>query len=76
MRNQPIHPSTRRLLSLVSVFVLLLNGCSFSLLDIPGLNSPSATPSLPSGPITTPQPSAAVTFHVALPSPLLAGETL
>ena len=76
MRNQPVHPSTRSLLSLVSVFVLLLNGCSFSLLDIPGLNLPSATPSLPPGPTPTPQPSAAVTFHVALPSPLLAGETL
>ena len=76
MRIQPVHPSTRRLLSLVSVFVLLLNGCSFSLLDIPGLNAPTATPSLPSGPTTTPQPSAAVTFRVALPSPLLAGETL
>ncbi|MFA5875041.1 MAG: carboxypeptidase-like regulatory domain-containing protein, partial [Anaerolineales bacterium] len=76
MRIQPIHPSTRRLLSLVSVFVLLLNACSFSLLDIPGLNSPTPTPILPSGPTTTPQPSAAVTFRVALPSPLLAGETL
>ena len=76
MGIQPVHPSSRRLLSLVSVLVLLLSGCSFSLLDIPGLNSSTATPSLPSGPATTPQPSAVVTFSVALPSPLLAGETL
>jgi hypothetical protein len=76
MRSQAIHPSTRRLLSLVSVLVLLLNGCSLSLLNIPGLTSQTATPSLPSGPTTTPQPSAAVTFRVTLPSPLLEGETL
>ena len=76
MRNQPVQPSKRRLLSLVSVIVLLLNGCTFSLLDIPGLNAPSATPSLLSGPTTTPQPSAAVTFRVTLPSALLSGETL
>ena len=76
MRIQPVHPSSCRLLSLVSVLVLLLSGCSFSLLDIPGLTSSTATPSLLSGPTATPQPSAAVTFRVALPSPLLAGETL
>jgi hypothetical protein len=76
MHFQPVHPSTRRLLSLVSVLVLLLNGCTFSLLNIPGINSPTSTPSLPSGPTSTPQPSAAVNFQVALPSPLLAGETL
>jgi len=76
MRFQSIHPSTRKLLSLVSVLGLLLSGCSFSLLDIPGLTSPTATPSLPSGPTTTPQSSAVVTFSVALPSPLLEGETL
>jgi hypothetical protein len=76
MHFRPVHPSTRRLLSLVSVLVLLLNGCTFSLLNIPGINSPTSIPSLPSGPTSTPQPSAAVTFRVALPSPLLAGETL
>ncbi len=76
MHFQPVHPSTRRLLSLVSVLVLLLNGCTFSLLNIPGINSPTSTPSLPSGPTSTPQPSAAVNFQVSLPSPLLAGETL
>ncbi len=76
MRSQAIHPSTRRLLSLVSVLVLLLNGCSLSLLNIPGLTSQTPTPSLPLGPTATPQSSAAVTFRVTLPSPLLHGETL
>ena len=73
---KPVQLSTYRLLSLVSGLVLLLNGCSFSLLNIPGLNSPTALPSQPTGSTATPQPSAAVTFHVSLPSPLLAGETL
>jgi len=76
MRIKPVHPSSGRIISLVSILLLLLNACSFSLLDIPGLNSPTETPSLPSGPTVTPQPSAAVTFRVALPSPVLAGETL
>jgi len=76
MRSKPVHTSTGRLISLVSILVLLLNACSFSLLDIPGLNSPTTTPSQPSGPTVTPQPSAAVTFRLALPSPILAGETL
>lgn len=72
----PVQSSTRRLISLVSVLVLLLNGCSFSLLDIPGLYSPTETLPISSGETATPQPSAAVTFNTALPSPLLAGETL
>lgn len=76
MRPKSVHPSARRLISLLSILVLLLNGCSFSLLDIPGFNSPTAIPSLPSGPTATPQPTAALTFRVALPSPLLVGETL
>jgi len=76
MRIHPVHPSARTLLFLASTLVLLLNGCSFSLLDIPGLNSPTVTPSLSLGPTNTPQPSAVVTFRVALPTPLLAGETL
>jgi hypothetical protein len=76
MGAQSVHRSSRCLLSVVSVLVLLLTGCSFSLLDIPGLNSPTPTPSIPSGPTPTPQPSAAVTFRVMLPFPLQAGETL
>ena len=69
-------PSPRRLLSLFSLLVLLLSGCSFSLLNIPKSNSPTSTPVLPSGPTSTPQPSAAITFKVTLPTPLLAGELL
>ena len=76
MRIQPVHRLTPRLLTLVSVCVLLLNACSFSLLDVPGVSSPTAIPSLPSGPTATPQPSAVVIFRVAIPSPLLTGETL
>ena len=76
MRFKSIRSSTLRLLSLASVLTLLLNGCSLSLSGIPGLSSPTSTPSLPAGPTNTPQASAAVTFRVALPSPLLAGETL
>jgi hypothetical protein len=76
MRIQRIHRSLRRLFPLVSILVLLLNGCTLTLLNIPGLTSSTATPVLPSGPTATPIPAAAITFHVALPSPLLAGETL
>jgi hypothetical protein len=76
MRKQFFKPSTSKILSLVSLFVLLLNACSFSLLNIPGFNLPTSTPVLPSGPTSTPQPSAAITFSVALPTPLLAGEVL
>lgn len=76
MRIQPIHGSIRRLFPLVSILVLLLNGCTLTLLNFPGLNSSTATPALPSEPTATPVPAAAETFRVALPLPLLAGETL
>jgi len=76
MRTKHVIPLTHSLLSLASLFVLLLSGCTFSLLEIPGLNLPTSTPSLPAGPTATPQPSAAVTFRVALPAPLLVGEML
>lgn len=76
MPTPTIHPSTRRLLALVSLFVLVLNACSFSLVDIQKLFFPTSTPSLPSGPTPTPQPSAAIRFNVTLPTPLLAGEVL
>ncbi|MGA2491204.1 MAG: carboxypeptidase regulatory-like domain-containing protein, partial [Anaerolineales bacterium] len=36
----------------------------------------TSTPVLPTGPTPTPKPSAAITFKVALPTPLLAGEVL
>ena len=76
MRSQFFNSSTRKLLSLVSLFVLLLNACSLSLLNVPGLTLPTTAPATPSGPTSTPQPSAAITFNVTLPTPLLAGEVL
>ena len=76
MRYPVKSPLARRLLTLASLFVLVLNACSFSLLDIPGLRTATSTPRLPPAPTATPQPSAAVTFTVSLPSPLLAGEVL
>ena len=78
MRTHFVSSSSRRLLCLVSLFVLLLNACSFSLLNIPGINPPTsaAQPVSPSGPTSTPQPSAAITFNVTLPAPLPAGEVL
>ena len=78
MRTHFDRSSSRRLLCLLSLLVLLLNACSFSLLNIPGLNSPTSAPaSAPAtGPTPTPQPSAAITFNVTLPTPLQAGEVL
>ena len=67
---------TRRVLALFALFVLLLNACSWPLLNNPWFNSPTSTPGVPPGPTATPQPSAAVTFSVTLPLPLLGGETL
>jgi hypothetical protein len=76
MRIQPVRRSLRRFVPLLGILVLLLNGCTLTLLNVPGLNSSTTTPSTPSGTTSTPNPAAAVTFSVALPSPLLAGETL
>jgi hypothetical protein len=76
MRIPSVRRSLRRLFPLVSILVLWLNGCTLTLLNIPGLNSSTSTPALPSGPTATPIPAAAVTFRVSLPLPLLAGETL
>jgi hypothetical protein len=76
MRSHIVIPSIKKFIPLVSLCVLLLSGCSFSLLNIPGLNSPTSTPPLPSGPTATPQPFAAVTFKATLPAPLPSGELL
>jgi len=76
MRIPDIHASARRLLPLLCIIALLLDGCSFSLLDIPGLSIPTTTPSLPSGPTPTPVQAAVITFNAFLPAPLQAGETL
>jgi hypothetical protein len=76
MHIQPVRSSTTRLIALASVLVLLLNSCSIPFVEIPGQSSPTATPSLAPGSTAEPQLSAVVTFRVAIPSPLLAGETL
>jgi hypothetical protein len=76
MRICSFHLSKRKVMPLLGILVLLLNGCTLSLLNIPGLNSSTDTPSQVSGPTAIPQPSAAVTFRAALPAPLLTGETL
>jgi hypothetical protein len=55
--------------------ILILNACTFSLVDIPGLTSTN-TPMSQTGPTPTPLPAAAIAFNVTLPSPLLPGETL
>ena len=76
MRIRLVHRSISTLVPLGCILVLLLNGCTLTLLNVPGLNSSTSTPGQSSGPTATPLPAAAVTFRVALPSPLLAGETL
>ena len=78
MRTHDVSSSIYRLLCLLSLLVLMLNGCSLSLLNIPGINSPTSVPAplSPSGPTSTPQPSAAIIFNVTLPAPLPAGEVL
>ena len=76
MRIRLVHRSISTLVPLGCILVLLLNGCTLTLLNVPGLNSSTSTPGQSSGPTATPIPAAAVTFRVALPSPLLAGETL
>ncbi len=76
MHNQSFLSSPRKVVPLLGIFVLILNGCSLSLPNIPGLNSSTSTPSQASGPTALPQPSAAITFRAALPAPLLTGETL
>ena len=68
--------SARSLLCTASLLVFFLSGCSLSLLNIPIPTFPTATPGIPPGPTATPLPAAAVTFHVSLPTPLLAGEKL
>ena len=76
MRSNHVLPIARRLLALAGLCVLLLSGCTFSLINIPGINITTSTPLPPSGPTSTPQPSAAITFRVALPAPLMANEVL
>ncbi len=76
MRIKSFRRSLRRLVPLCCILVLLLNGCTLTLLNIPGLGSSTSTPDGSSGPTSTPIPAAAITFSVTLPAPLMAGETL
>jgi hypothetical protein len=62
--------------ALAGLIVLLLNACSFSLLNIPDLFPPTATPSYPIPATPTPQPQATITFNVTLPAPLLPNENV
>ncbi|MEZ0394804.1 MAG: carboxypeptidase regulatory-like domain-containing protein [Anaerolineales bacterium] len=64
------------LILLIGLLALTLNGCTFSLLDIPGLSPATPTSPYPPTPIPSLQPVAEITFRVALPLPLLPGETL
>ena len=76
MRTFFFKPSARSLLAVASLLVIFLSGCSLSLLNNPVPIPPTSTAYIPAGPTATPQPSAAVTFKVKLPSPLQAGEVL
>jgi hypothetical protein len=54
---------------------LMLNACTFSLLDFPSITTDN-TPTETIGPTPTPTLAAAITFNVSIPSPLLPGEVL
>lgn len=75
MRTKIVSQATHGFLVLASLFVLALNGCTFSI-NVPGFNPPTAVPPTLSGPVPTPRPSAPITFKVTLPTPLLQGEVL
>jgi len=80
MKKLPVLHLPIRTLALAGLSFLLLNACTLSLVNIPTnlstLFPPTATPAYPLPPTATPQPSAALTFQVALPAPLAAGENL
>jgi len=62
--------------SLVVLLAMSLTACTFSLVDLTGLLPGTATPPYPLPPTPTPQPVAEISFEVALPTPLLPGESL
>jgi hypothetical protein len=62
--------------ALAGMIILLLNACSLSLLNIPDLFPPTATPSYSIPATPTPSPQATITFNVTLPAPLLPNETV
>jgi hypothetical protein len=78
MRTQKSIPLFRRWFSLGGLaLVLMLSSCTFSLLKIPGITLATSTPTLPLEQSSTPEPLlSTITFTVALPTPLPAGEVL
>ena len=77
----PTKQSSRKLVlaALLFIFILSSSGCQFSLIKLPPLpggQSSTSTPAIPSGPTATPRPLAQVTFIAVLPEPLGAGESL
>lgn len=76
MNAHPVRFSFIRLLVQGLLAFILLNACSFTLFDSIDIFPPTATPSYPLPPASTPLPVALVTFEAALPAPLAAGETL
>lgn len=76
MSIRPLRKTALILFSVLSVLSLLLNGCTLSLLNLPGLSASTATATQPAAATVTPIPAAAVSFRVTLPAPLSSGETL
>ncbi len=76
MRIRSLRKTALLLFSVLSVLSLLLNGCTLSLLNLPGLSASTATATHPVSATVTPIPAAGVSFRVTLPAPLPAGETL
>jgi hypothetical protein len=76
MHGKLINVRLISIVSLVGILPLIMGGCTFSLGNLPfGIGQTVPSP-VPEGPTAAPQPSAAITFRVSLPNPLLAGETL
>ena len=77
MKKRTTPPATFRWICLGSlILTLILTSCDFSLINLPGSNTGTATPASPLGPTLTPEPAAAMNFKVTLPAPLPSGEVL
>jgi hypothetical protein len=77
MNEMPARSIRIKAIALALLSFLLLNACTLSLLNLPtnlsGLTSATSTSPYPLPPTATPQPVAAITFQVTLPSALPAG---